>query len=94
MVRSVIQREISKYLSPQGIFILIWNLESDSPLYQRAIRDLYEPLDLGTPQYYKGLWRRCFDSIAYKELFEPPEESSSVWSLGITEDQVSVSSFL
>jgi hypothetical protein len=59
------------------------------PGFHHSIRALYEPLDLGTPQYYRGWWRKCYDVPAFQEYFEPAEETTSEWSLGITEDQVS-----
>jgi hypothetical protein len=84
-----LQREIAQYLCPTGTLIFIWNLESSCNLFHASIRALYEPYDLGTPQYYKGWWRKGFEVPAYKELFEPPEEGTSEWALGMTEDQAS-----
>ncbi|KAK8844700.1 hypothetical protein IAR55_006549 [Kwoniella newhampshirensis] len=81
-------REIASYLPPSHPLILIWNLESYTPSWQAAIREAYQPYDLGTPQYYKGLWRDMFETVAYKELFEDKEEWKTEWSVGITEDQL------
>lgn len=83
------QREIASYLSPTGILAFVWNLESSSSKIQRDLRALYEPYDLGSPQYYKMLWRKGFETPAYKELFEPPAESHTEWAWGMTEDSVS-----
>lgn len=68
----------------------MWNIESNRTGWHKAIRELYQPFDMGTPQYYKGWWRRGFESKAYQDLFEAPEETTSEWGLGMTEDQVSV----
>lgn len=83
-------REFAKYLSPDGVLVFLWNLESaEKPFIKRA-RELFEPYDLGTPQYYRGLWRRCFDDPAYKELFQESakEEETFGWERGITDQGV------
>ncbi|WVW81347.1 hypothetical protein I302_103338 [Kwoniella bestiolae CBS 10118] len=81
-------REISSYLRPSAPLILIWNLESRQPHWQGEIRDSYEPYDLGSPQYYKGLWRKMFETQAYMELFEEKEEWITTWGTGISEDEL------
>ena len=58
--------------------------------WYKAIRKLYEPLDLGSPQYYTSRWREVFDVPAYGELYDKVEESTSQWSKTMTEDQVGV----
>jgi hypothetical protein len=70
------------------LLIFIWNLESNATPWHAKIRELYQPHDRGTPQYYKGWWRQGFETVAYKELFAGKEEKSVEWSLGMTEDQV------
>ncbi|WVF66620.1 hypothetical protein IAT40_001360 [Kwoniella sp. CBS 6097] len=80
--------EIASYLRPGSPLILIWNLESFQPQWQADIRKAYQPYDLGSPQYYKGWWRKMFDTEAYKELFEKKEEVSFDWDVGMNEDQV------
>lgn len=80
--------EIAKYLKPEGVLIFVWNIESNRTGWHKAIRELYQPFDMGTPQYYKGWWRRGFESKAYQDLFEAPEETTSEWGLGMTEDQL------
>ena len=71
--------------------MLIWNIESNEPGWYQSVRDLYQPLDLGTPQYYRGWWRKCFEVEACHELYEPPEQGTSEWTIGMTEDQVGFS---
>ncbi|WVO16072.1 hypothetical protein L204_103737 [Cryptococcus depauperatus] len=81
-------REITSYLPSGALFILIWNLESNCPTWQGDLRNTYQPYDLGTPQYYKGLWRSMFDTNAYKELFHKQEEHKISWSMGITDQML------
>ncbi|WWD06257.1 hypothetical protein V865_004344 [Kwoniella europaea PYCC6329] len=81
-------REIASYLGPSAPLILIWNLESPIPKWQGQVRESYEKYDLGSPQYYKGWWRKMFDTQAYEELFEEKEEWSTKWMKGITEDEL------
>jgi hypothetical protein len=50
---------------------------------------LYEQYDKDTPQYAKMLWRKMFDTPAYKELFEAQVETKHPWNLGMTEESVS-----
>ena len=82
------QREILDYLAPDGILVLTWNIESNDPGYYRALRELYQPLDLGSPQYYRMLWRKMFDVDVYKTSFEPAEETQVQWSVEMDEDKV------
>ncbi|OWZ60013.1 hypothetical protein C356_00426 [Cryptococcus neoformans c45] len=81
-------REIATYLRPNAPLILIWNLEANDPQWQADLREAYQGYDLGSPQYYKGLWRKMFETPAYKELFGPSEEHTIPWSVGITESGV------
>ncbi|WVQ72345.1 hypothetical protein IAR50_001896 [Cryptococcus sp. DSM 104548] len=78
-------REIASFLPPGAPLILIWNIESQSPAWQGLLRETYQPFDLGTPQYYKGWWRKMFDNPAYGELFDKQEERQVGWHAGITE---------
>lgn len=89
--RADIQREIASYLSPGGALVLIWNLESDATTWDKDVRTHYERYSGTTPQYFKGWWRRCFEVDAYGELYEPAEEKSVAWEVGMTEDEVGVS---
>lgn len=81
-------REILDYLAPDGVLVLTWNIESNDPGYYRALRELYQPLDLGSPQYYRMLWRKMFDVDVYKASFEPPEETQVRWSVEMDEDKL------
>ncbi|WWC85423.1 uncharacterized protein L201_000286 [Kwoniella dendrophila CBS 6074] len=78
--------EIASYLKPNSPLILIWNLESYIPEWQAKIRESYQPYDLGTPQYYKGWWKKMYETKAYKDLFEEKEDYKTRWSIGLTED--------
>ncbi len=66
----------------------MWNLESDGDGFHKRLRETYQPHDLGSPQYYRGLWRAMFDTKAYKDLYSPKEEHQFPWEMGMTEDQV------
>lgn len=60
------------------------------PLCQRRIRELYNEYDRGTPQQYKGWWRTCFETDAFKDGFEKEVVERSVdWTVGLTEQNVS-----
>ncbi|KAL1408896.1 hypothetical protein Q8F55_005710 [Vanrija albida] len=80
-------REAAAYLKPGAPLVLLWNLETRDG-YQGALRDYYQPFDLGTPQYYRMRWRAMVDTPAYAELFEPLEETKFAWSSPVTEDGV------
>ncbi|ODN73892.1 hypothetical protein, variant [Cryptococcus amylolentus CBS 6039] len=81
-------REIASFLLPGAPLILIWNLESQSPSWQGLLRKTYQPFDLGSPQYYKGWWRKMFENPVYGELFEVQEEKQVGWSAEMTEQGV------
>jgi SAM-dependent methyltransferase len=81
-------REAAAYLRPGAPLVLVWNLESNADAWHAALRELYQPLDLGSPQYYRMLWRKMFDTAAYKDLFEPAAEAHFPWEMGMDEDQV------
>jgi SAM-dependent methyltransferase len=81
-------REIASYLRPDTPLFLVWNLEFNADPWHRRIRDLYQPLDLGSPQYYRGLWKAMFDTNAYKELYEPVHDEHLPWDMGMNEDQL------
>jgi len=80
--------EIARYLAPGCPLVLVWNLEANTDEWHQSLRDLYQPLDLGSPQYYRGLWRKMFDTQAYKTLFDPVEEDHFPWDMPCTEDQL------
>ena len=63
-------------------------MESSSSEWYKNIRDFFTSYDRDTPQYYRGLWRKTFDTEAYRELFEEKVEQSVKWEVGMTEDQV------
>lgn len=67
----------------------MWNLERRGTPWYDFIKPVYAEHDLGTPQYYKGLWKEGYDTEAYKQLFEPPVHEQDTWSLGMTEQAVS-----
>jgi len=71
--------EFARVLKPDGVAVLIWNLEDrDGAPWVAELRDLYEAHEQGTPQFRKGLWRKVFDTPSYQKYFQTAEES--VWS--------------
>lgn len=81
-------REIASYLKPGAPLVLVWNLESNEEPWAAELREVFQAMDRGSPQYYRGLWRAMFDCSAYTELFQPAEEQHFKWDLGMTEDQL------
>lgn len=82
------QTEIAEYLKPGAPLILIWNLEQNQDEWHQALRDLYQPLDQGSPQYYRGGWKKLYDTDAYKSLFEPAQIEQFPWHMGMTEEGI------
>jgi hypothetical protein len=80
---------VASYLKPGQPLILIWNLEDKQADFPLKVTSFFEPYNLGTPQYFKGLWRKMFDTAAYNELFDTQVETKHPWSVGVTEDSVS-----
>ncbi|RXK34966.1 hypothetical protein M231_07780 [Tremella mesenterica] len=80
--------EILDYLKPDGVLIFVWNIESNELGWFRSLRELYEPLDLGSPQYYRGLWRQTFEAETYKNGLQPPEMGTSEWEMVMDEDML------
>jgi len=72
-------QEIARVLKPDGIAVLIWNLEDLGTKWVARNRELYEQYEGGTPQFRLGLWRRMFETRAFKELFNPQEEREVTW---------------
>jgi len=66
-------------MKPDGIAVLIWNLEDLGTPWVAQNRKIYERYEDGTPQFRLGLWRKMFDTRAFKELFRPQEEHEVTW---------------
>ncbi|KAE8254331.1 hypothetical protein A4X13_0g3456 [Tilletia indica] len=66
----------ARVLKPNGCLALIWNLEDrDAAPWVARLRDAYEQHERGTPQYRHGLWKKMYDTKAYKEFFDAaPQE--------------------
>lgn len=82
------KREVAAYLKSGQPLVLIWNLENKEKDVPKKVTSFFEPYNQDTPQYFKGLWRKMFDTAAYKELFEAQVETKHPWSVGVTEDSV------
>jgi hypothetical protein len=53
------------------------------------IRELYQPYDRGTPQYYRGWWREGFKAAAFGKNFQDPEEKQVSWYRTVDDQSVS-----
>ena len=82
------QREVARFLRPGAPLVLIWNIESNGLGWYHAVREHYERIDMGSPQYYRMWWRKMFDVAEYRDSFDEAQEGTREWSLGMTEDQV------
>ncbi|KAJ8655836.1 hypothetical protein O0I10_008500 [Lichtheimia ornata] len=66
-------KEMHRVLKPNGVLILIWNMESgEKSKWVRLLKERYQQLDQDVPQYRKGEWKQCFDTKEAAELFELP----------------------
>ncbi|KAI0322218.1 S-adenosyl-L-methionine-dependent methyltransferase [Amylostereum chailletii] len=74
--------EFDRILKPDGIVVLIWNLEDrEAAKWVAQLRDRIEQHEHGTPQFRLGLWRQLFETTAYQDHFSPPEEETWSYSL-------------
>ncbi|KAI8364246.1 S-adenosyl-L-methionine-dependent methyltransferase [Blakeslea trispora] len=68
--------EIHRVLKPQGVLVLIWNMESqERSSWVASIRRLYEVYDGKAPQYRKGTWKKIFETDEAKQLYDLPLQS-------------------
>ncbi|PSR74107.1 hypothetical protein PHLCEN_2v10063 [Hermanssonia centrifuga] len=75
-------REFYRVLKPNGVAVLIWNLEDrDAAKWVAQLRDRVEQHEKGTPQFRLGLWRATFGTPSYPELFAPQEETTWAYPL-------------
>ena len=65
--------EIHRVLKPGGRLGLVWNVRDESLDWVAAITAIVTPYEGDTPRFYKGDWRRPFQTTA---LFGPLQESS------------------
>jgi SAM-dependent methyltransferase len=66
-------REIHRVLKPGGAVALIWNMENRfKAKWVAQLRDLYEELELGTPQYRLKLYETLWDEVEAQQLFHLP----------------------
>jgi len=72
--------EFARVLKPGGTAAFIWNLEDLETPWVAEIRNLYEPYDIGTPQFRLGLWRKMYEVPSFK-LFKEHKEQEVTWVL-------------
>ena len=65
-------REIHRVLKPSGKLGLIWNVRDESVDWVSAITKIITPYEGDAPRFYKGDWRKPFDS----RYFTAPEKTS------------------
>ncbi|THH33939.1 hypothetical protein EUX98_g263 [Antrodiella citrinella] len=81
--------EFARILKPNGIVVLVWNLEDrEGAQWVAQLRDTYEKFENGTPQFRLDLWRATFTTPSYTANFEPPKEEKWKWTLQATRDLV------
>ncbi|KAK0483705.1 S-adenosyl-L-methionine-dependent methyltransferase [Armillaria novae-zelandiae] len=74
--------EFARILKPGGVVAFIWNLENrDAARWVAQLRDQIEQHEAGTPQFRLGLWRKTFDTDAYKKHFQSPIEKTWAYTL-------------
>ncbi|TFY77171.1 hypothetical protein EWM64_g6843 [Hericium alpestre] len=75
--------EFARILKPDGVVVLIWNLEDrEGAGWVAQLRDRIESYEQGTPQFRLMLWRKLFETESYKKYFQPPVEE--VWNYHLT----------
>ncbi|KAH8116974.1 S-adenosyl-L-methionine-dependent methyltransferase [Phellopilus nigrolimitatus] len=82
-------QEFARALKPNGVVVLIWNLEDrEKARWVAELRDIYEKFEKGTPQFRLGLWRKVFDVPSYAKFFKPHEETVLSHTIPATVDSV------
>ncbi|KAG5645240.1 hypothetical protein DXG03_006657 [Asterophora parasitica] len=80
--------EFARILKPDGVVVLIWNLEDrDRARWVAEIRNRIEKYESGSPQFRLGLWRQTFDTKSYQQFFQPPVEKVWPYELPTTVDR-------
>ncbi|KAL5511249.1 hypothetical protein ACEPAH_4464 [Sanghuangporus vaninii] len=81
--------EFARVLKPDGVAVLIWNLEDrERAQWVAQLRDSYEQYELGSPQFHLGLWRKVFTVPSYDKFFQPGEETTLSRVIPATEESV------
>jgi len=81
--------EFSHILKPEGIVVLLWNLEDrDAATWVGHVRDIIEIHEQDTPQFRRMLWRQTFKTASYQKFFKPPEEKTWNYFLDATKESV------
>jgi len=64
--------EIHRVLKPAGKLGLVWNVRDESVDWVKTLTDIVTPYEGDAPRFYKGLWRKPFETT---RLFSPLEET-------------------
>ena len=63
--------EIHRVLVPGGRLGLVWNVRDESEDWMARVTEIITPYEGDAPRFYKGDWRRPFESEAGQRLFGP-----------------------
>ncbi|GLB34909.1 putative methyltransferase [Lyophyllum shimeji] len=79
--------EFARILNPEGVVVLIWNLEDrDRARWVAELRNRIERHENNTPQFRLNLWRQAFETQSYKQTFQSPVEKVWPYDLPATVD--------
>lgn len=86
-------RELARVLRPDGLLVLIWNLEDADPDrsdWVARLRDIYERHERNTPQYRLGLWKDVWSKPVAARLFAVPplHHERLTWEMFVPKSQV------
>ncbi|KAF7724814.1 hypothetical protein EC973_000699 [Apophysomyces ossiformis] len=94
-------KEVHRVLKPQGCIILIWNMESPRSKWVAKLRQIYERYSDSVPQYFKGGWKKVFETEQANALYDLPlkytvlsndfpADKDTVWSRITTKSYIAV----
>lgn len=79
--------EFARILNPEGVAVLIWNLEDrDRAHWVAGLRNRIERHENDSPQFRLNLWRQAFETTSYKQCFQSPVERVWPYNLPATVD--------
>jgi len=82
-------KEFARVLKPDGVLVLIWNLEDrENAGWVAELRNRVEAYEKGSPQFRLGLWRKFFEVPSYGQLFQDHTEEKWTYALLGSEDIV------
>ena len=94
--------EIHRVLKPNGLIVLIWNMESqERSEWVFRIRALYQAYEDGAPQYRKGHWKKVFETNEAQALytfplqhqvfqFDTPAKRADIWTRVMSKSYIAI----